>query len=308
MAATRFEALGTYAFLATRYDADLTTAEAVARLVLGDVDETCSRFRGDSDLSRVNRHPGTWVEVDALLVAAVRTALEAAHRTDGLVNPLLGHRLVELGYDRDLGLLTDSPETTAAAEVWQPVRPQDWRHIELDDGAVCIPRHTALDLGCTAKAWAADLIAAALTEQLLGPAIVSLGGDIAIAGTSREPWPISVSTHPDDPPDVLVGLDRGGLATSSTRVRHWSRNGVRRHHLLDPRTSQPAVEVWTTVTATGPTCVAANTASTAAIVLGREAPAWLAARGVTARLVGSAGVRLIGSWPVVSPTASGVPA
>ncbi|MEU4418879.1 FAD:protein FMN transferase [Nocardia salmonicida] len=96
----------------------------------------------------------------------------------------------------------------------------------------------------------------------------------------------------------LVTLDRGGLATSSTRVRRWTRRGVRRHHLLDPRTGQPATEVWRTVTATGPTCVAANTASTVAIVLGEAAPAWLAERQVTARLVARDGtVHLVGGWP-----------
>ena len=295
----RFRALGTYAFLATRRDEDLAVAESVARQVLRDVDETCSRFREDSDLSRVNQHPGSWVEVDDLLVAAVRTALEAAHATDGLVNPLLGRQLVQLGYDRDLGLLSEESQHSPDDDVWLPADPHDWRLIYLDDGAVRIPGGTALDLGCTAKAWAADLIVSAFTQRLRGSAIISLGGDIAIGGAEEdpEPWPISVSTLPDGPVETVVSLDRGGLATSSTQVRRWSKNGVGRHHLLDPRTSQPAVEVWTTVTATGATCVAANTASTAAVVLGEGAPDWLSAQGVTARLVGPAGVRLVGEWP-----------
>jgi thiamine biosynthesis lipoprotein len=68
--------------------------------------------------------------------------------------------------------------------------------------------------------------------------------------------------------------------------------------VLDPRTGLPAQEVWRTVSATGSTCSAANTATTAAIVLGEDAPAWLAAHGVTARLVATDGeVRTVGRWP-----------
>ena len=311
MSTVRFAALGSYVFLATRLPTDLPRAEALARQVLVDLDETCSRFREDSDLSRVNRQAGQWVRVDPMLVAAVRVAVDAARHTDGLVNPLLGRRLVELGYDRDLGLL-DEADDGARPAAWPPHGAYDWHRIELADDAIRIPRETALDLGATAKAWGADLIAGAHEQHLRGPALVSLGGDIALAGPPDEAWSIGVSTHPDGPVEDLITLTSGGLATSSTRVRRWSRHGVRRHHLLDPRTSQPAAEVWTTVTATGPTCVAANTASTAAIVLGAKAPAWLTGRGVTARLVGASGPCLVGGWPAAceatSGATSGVPA
>jgi thiamine biosynthesis lipoprotein len=95
-----------------------------------------------------------------------------------------------------------------------------------------------------------------------------------------------------------VWLSGGGLATSSTRVRRWTHEGRVRHHLLDPRTGLPAPEVWTTVTATGPSCVAANAASTAAVVLGHQALRWLAHAGVTARLVAIDGsVHRVGGWP-----------
>ena len=119
-----------------------------------------------------------------------------------------------------------------------------------------------------------------------------------IAGASPDPWPIAVSERPGDDADTVITLDRGGVATSSTQVRRWARAGVRRHHLLDPRTGGPALEVWRTVTATGPTCAAANAATTAAVVLGHGAPDWLESRGVTARLVGVDGeIRTTAAWP-----------
>lgn len=296
--ATRFEAWSTYVFLATRAVRDLGRAERLARRVLDDVEETCSRFRDDSDLSRVNRHAGSWVEVDPLLVHAVEVALEAARQSDGLVDPLLGRPLVELGYDRDLGLLTDDP---AAVSLTAPV-PGAWRGIELAEGALRIPPGTALDLGSSGKAWTADLIGTAYATELDGAALVSLGGDVRVSAPDGSPWPVAVSERPDGPVGTTVHLDAGGLATSSTRVRRWSRGGARHHHLLDPRTGRPAAEVWSTVTAVGPTCVAANTLTTAAVVLGADAPGWLAGRSACARLVARDGaVHVVGGWPADTP-------
>ncbi len=299
--ATRtLEALGTYVFIGTRAAEDIPEAEAIALQITRDVDETCSRFRDDSDLSRVNDHPGEWVAVDPLLVSAVESACEAARQTDGLVNPLLGRPLVLLGYDRDFALLHQSDEVVDSVEPL-PLVPDihAWQSIGIDrEGAVLIPAGTALDLGATAKAWAADLIAAAFAQTLRCSSLINLGGDIRISQADGEPWPIAIGERPDLPADVVVGLDDGGLATSSTQVRQWRRSGVRRHHIINPRTGLPATEVWRTVTATGPSCVAANIASTAAIVLGHEAPGWLTERGVSARLVsGSGDVLRVGNWP-----------
>jgi FAD:protein FMN transferase len=135
--------------------------------------------------------------------------------------------------------------------------------------------------------------------------VVSLGGDVRVAAPDGQPWSVAVSEQPGAAPATTVWLDRGGLATSSTRVRRWARGRVARHHLLDPRTGLPAPEVWRTVTATGPTCVAANTATTAAVVLGPEASGWLTARGVTARLVSADGhPHYLGGWPADSREAS----
>ena len=300
MSATTFEALGTYVFLSTRRSASVSPMHRLAVGLLSDVDRTCSRFREDSDLCRVNRHPGEWVDVDPVLVAAVATACDAARQTDGLVNPLLGRPLQQLGYDRDFGLLSEAEDDPVPTPT--PPAIGAWREIGIDpDGAVRIPAGTALDLGATGKAWAADLIAAAVTGELGVGAIISLGGDIAIAEDDGDPWPVAIATHPGDPAEVTVTLDRGGLATSSTQVRRWTRRGVHLHHLLDPRTGQPAPTTWRTVTATGPSATAANIATTAAVVLGAAAPTWLAGHDVTARLVAADGtVQTTGRWPLAA--------
>ena len=199
-------------------------------------------------------------------------------------------RSCTLGYDRDFGELAPRRTRSTCRGSTYPT----WTRgatLGLDAGRrLRVPAGTALDLGATGKAWAADLVATGLERELGVPAVVSLGGDVAGRRTRRP----AVARRRHRAPRrrarrPVVGLDPGGLATSSTQVRRWSQAGVARHHLLDPRTGRPAPEIWRTVTATGPTCVAANTASTAAVVLGAAAPAWLREHEVTARLVAADG-------------------
>lgn len=295
----RFRALGTYVHLSTT--GDLAPAVQLAEAVLAEVDRTCSRFRPDSDLVRANARAGRWTDVDPLLAAAVSVALDAARETDGLVDPCLGQALVEIGYDEDLADVLARGDGRIVPEA--TARPGAWQEVRVDpDGRVLVPAGVQLDLGATAKAWAADLLALSLLDTVGGDVLVSLGGDIRVAGSDLRAWPVLVTEHPDGVGDeldpALVSLNGGGLATSSTLVRRWRAGGVTQHHLLDPRTGRPVAPYWRTVTATGPTCVAANVATTAAIVLGAAAEDWLAARGVDARLVGTDGrVRRTGGWP-----------
>ena len=294
----RFQALGTYVHLATPGGRQLAAVERLVRGVLAEVDRTCSRFRLDSDLTRANHSPGRRVSIDPPLVEALRAAVEVARQTTGLVSPLLGRTLVQLGYDRDFNRLYDQGgHGVATAQRLPDPDPDAWRRLEIGADWVRVPAGSALDLGSTGKAWASDLCAAMVHDRLGVGVLVSLGGDIAVAGDDE--WPVEIRERAEDPDAAeSVYLTGGGLATSSTRVRRWRQAGVVRHHVLDPRTGLPADEVWRTVTATGPTCAAANAAATAAIVLGAAAPQWLDERAVDARLVAVDGsVLRLGNWP-----------
>ena len=293
---TRWRSLGTYVELCVA-DADASdAAEARARALLDLVDRTCSRFRPDSDLSRVNAGAGTWVRTDPLLVAATAAAVAAAEHTDGIVHPLLGRILVGLGYDRTFTAL--QPGRAAGARITPPPR-DSWRSIEWDADAIRIPRDTALDLGATAKAWASDLISQSIADELQTGVVLSLGGDVAVADAGRATWwPVEIRDHPDGEVGTEVEIAGGGLATSSTVVRRWTVAGVTRHHLVDPRTGAPARTRWRTVSATGPSATAANVATTAAVVLGDDAIGWLTRQSVAARLVSEDGtVTLTPGWP-----------
>lgn len=292
-----WRALGTTVQLHVVDPHELTWAAARARDVLDEVDVSCSRFRLDSDLVRANRRPGRWTAVSPVLVGALTVALEAARQTDGRVDPSLGAAMEAAGYDRTFELLARASDLPSGLP--GVVRPGAWREIELRDDAVFIPHGVRLDLGATGKAYAADLVAADLATRLDAPAAVSVGGDVAMTESPRhvaQAWPVVVgetrtdlADHPEQ--TVSLRLRAGGVATSTVRARHWTRGGREWHHVLDPSTGLPVAGTWRSVTALGHSCTAANTASTAALVLGSAATEWLEERAVAALLVDAAGRR-----------------
>jgi FAD:protein FMN transferase len=162
-----------------------------------------------------------------------------------------------------------------------------------------LPRGLQLDLGATAKARSADLTARRAAETIGVGVLVELGGDIATAGPGPEGgWQILVADSADDPACRITLHPGWALATSSTVRRAWRRGGVRLHHIVDPRTAAPAAPVWRSASVAAPTCVEANTASTAAVVLGHEATRWLGERGFTARMIDQRHrVCRVGDWP-----------
>jgi thiamine biosynthesis lipoprotein ApbE len=220
--------------------------------------------------------------------------------------------MAAVGYDRDFGLIPpDGPPvrlTVRQVPGWQQVR------LETGAGRLWLPAGAQLDLGATAKAWAADRSAGRLADRLRCGVLVSLGGDIAVAGeVPPGGWRIrvqDVTGRPEDPPNgpaATVSIRGGGLATSSTTARRWRRGGDLIHHILDPRTGLPAAPVWRTVSVAAASCVTANTASTAAIIKGRAATGWLAERRLAARLVAADGVIVtVAGWPP-DPPASAAP-
>lgn len=263
--------------------------------LLDRVDRAASRFRVDSELSRANAKAGRPVPVSMLLVDLVEAALEAAADTDGLVDPTVGRAMTAIGYDRDIAEViaapTSSTATTVAAGRWQQVQ------VRRDTGLLTVPVGASLDLGATAKAFVADLAAATLAARYDTAVYVELGGDVAVAGDRRGGWTLNVAER-EGGAGELITLLGGGITTSTTTVRRWQRAGRPVHHIVDPRTGEPAAEYWRTVTVAADSALHANTASTGAIVLGREALDWLEKRNLAARLVATDGrVSVTSAWP-----------
>jgi thiamine biosynthesis lipoprotein len=305
----QWRALGTYVVLIVADGPRAGQARGRAEHLLAQVDAACSRFRADSDLVRANAQAGSWCPVSPLLVEAVEVALAVAAETGGLVDPTLGLALAANGYDRDLSEVRTRPASPGppgpSALPAPPLRTGAWREVATDPaGRVRVPEGVALDLGATGKAFACDRIVAALADDLGLDCLLSLGGDVAMGRASRleHHWSVSVSERPGGEIAETIPLDRGAVATSTTVHRTWTAHGRVQHHLLDPATGTPVRRTWRTVTARATSCVQANAATTASLVLGEQAPAWLSGRRIPARLVAQdGGVLTLGSWPELLP-------
>lgn len=284
----------------------LPIARAELTMELAAIDLACSRFRADSEISHVLDHVGESVPIGPLLAEAIRVSLRAAELSDGLVDPTVGSAVRALGYVCDF--------SAVAAESDEPAPPAHaapgWWRVSLDDqstpATVLVPEGTLLDLGATAKALAADRAATRIATQTGCGVVVNLGGDLSTAGPTPEGgWQVRVrddhaASRVTAGPTVRIAS--GGLATSSTTVRTWQRAGRVLHHIVDPRTGDVPAPVWRTVSVAAGSCVDANTASTAAIILGERAPHWLARRRLPARLVSNEGaVTTVCGWPDDDP-------
>ena len=301
IARASLRAFGSTAVVAVTAPPALPTARRLLVAGLRALDLACSRFRPDSELVRLNAGAPEPVAASALLRELVRVALYAAEATGGLVDPTVGRALRLAGYDRTIVRL-ELRDGRLVRPLFEPAG--RWREVEVDDtrGTVRLPRGVELDLGATAKAHAADRVAAAAAAATGAGVLVSIGGDVAVAGEPPDGgWTVGVhERHTAAPEEVAarVSLSTGGLASSGTRVRRWTTAAGELHHILDPRTGRPATGPWTTASVAAATCADANAASTAAIVLGEEAPAWLERRRLPARLARADGSALaVAGWP-----------
>ena len=313
-AAAAWRALGTEVRLVVTDSRCLAQARSLLEQDLAAVDLACSRFRADSEIcalqatGQANGQASGQAEgqqVSPLLAEAIAVALRAAELTDGDVDPTVGAAMSAIGYDRDFERID---RTGPAAQLTVRTVP-GWREVHLEGRMLTMPAGIQLDLGATAKAWAADRSAARIARRTGCGVLVSLGGDIAVAGPGPEGgWRIrvqDVTGSPDETPAgpyALIAIRNGGLATSSTTARRWQRGGDVLHHILDPRTGLPAEPVWRTVSVAAGTCADANAASTAAVIRGRAALGWLARLGLPARLVDATGVVFtVAGWPEDAP-------
>jgi thiamine biosynthesis lipoprotein len=279
LAAATWEALGMAVLVQVRDAGSLADARGVLEEELAAADAAYSPWRQDTELERLHRAAGRGLrEVGPVLYDAISGALEAAAQTQGALDPTVGTLLGPAASGR--------PGVRRVPGWWQVVCDPDRR-------AVRLPAGVRLDLGATGKALIADRAVARIAAAGPGTGVlVAVGGDLACAGPAPDGgWVVRVAEdHRAAAGGQLIRLSAGGLATSSTTVRG--------RHILDPATGRPPAAPWRTASVAAATCTDANAASTAAVVLGVRAPAWLAAHGLPARLVAADGsVRPVAGWP-----------
>lgn len=276
----------------------LDPARAMVTTYLDEVDLAASRFRPDSEVSLLAKSTAAAHPVSPLLSGLVHAALDAARSTDGGVDPTLGQVLTHLGYGSSGPGSTSTPSPLPKFKL-SVHRTATWHDVSVRDDILRMPPGTLLDLGATAKAHAADHCAVKIAAELGCGVLVSLGGDLRVAGP--EPiggWNVLVKDGEDEPESQIRLSGAQAVATSSTLHRVWRRRGRLMHHVIDPQTRASAAAVWRTVSVAAPTCLRANTLSTYGVVLGAAALEMLDAEGVAARLVDANGqAYTLGGWP-----------
>ena len=210
---------------------------------LSSLDEACSRFRPDSELRKLERSSrGRPVAVSPLLFEVLEVACAVAVKTAGTVDPTVGSAIISLGYDRDFDQIE---EPGWSGRRHRPRPAPGWWRVELDprERTVVVPSGIRIDVGATAKAWAADRAARTIAFRLGGGALVNLGGDVAVAGPPPTGgWSVGIAeycTTPGEAVDQVVAVHAGGLATSGTTARSWMHHGRRVHHIIDPWSGEP---------------------------------------------------------------------
>jgi len=297
-------ALGTDVHLLATRPEVLPEALHLVHDYLATVDRAVSRFRPDSEVCRLAEHARSGpVQARISQTAAdyLSAALDMAALTDGIVDPTVGAAVIASGYDADIDVVRERGASQRQTSTRRDPAPlPGWQSVSLIGRDVAVPQWCVLDVGATGKAYAADRIADALSRTLHGGFLVDLGGDVAVCGPPPPGgWRVSLEPPASARRDhQIVTITTQAVATSSTQVRTWDVDGVARHHIVDPRSGMTAPAIWSQVTCVATSALLANAASTAAIVLGEDAPAWLAARGIPARLDRPGEPpTLVGDWP-----------
>jgi thiamine biosynthesis lipoprotein len=275
---------------------------AVMRIEL--LEQCWSRFRSDSELSRLNAHAGRGpVAVSGDLQALVETMVAAWQWTEGAVDATVLGSMVALGYDADFTLVVTSVPQSQRAQPGHPIelrdksaaggrfRPQvrltpgmGMGDVGLEPGHVTLPAGVGLDPGAIGKGLAGDIVTQELIDAGAHAVLVSIGGDVVTRGDHT--WRVSLRddrTPERDEIDVIeLAGAHGAVATSSVLRRRWAD----RHHVIDPLTGQPVQSDVLQATVVADCGWRAEAGATVAVVRGSASETWLASRGCTAYLLG----------------------
>jgi thiamine biosynthesis lipoprotein len=253
----------------------------LVRALFEERDARFSRFRPSSELSRVNALPLGLTLVSGEFASMLTLSLDAARATDGLVTPAVGGAIVAAGYDRDFDRLP--PDVGAVV----PAAVPSWHSISVHGGGLLRTDTVQLDLNGVVKGKTVDD-----ALELAGSGWVSAGGDVAALD------PVVVGL----PGGGSIALHDGGLATSSVAKRRWLADAVPQNHLIDPRTGRPTTSPWRDVSVAARSCLVADVAAKAALLLGAAGPAWLDERNLAGRFVSHTGaVTLNETWLARAP-------
>lgn len=247
------------------------------------IEDLCSRFREDSELSQLNRQLGLEVPVSEELFAILQTALRFYEETDGIFNPGILVALENSGYTKSIEQIKGR-EISGIAD-FSPAFSLASKPFHLAHTKTAATLLTKLDLGGIAKGWVIDQAAELLAQ--FGFGFINVGGDIRIFGAL--PRPLNIGIEDPFEPDKMISaiqVQTGAIATSTSMKRCWSVNGANKHHLIDPSTGDASKSTIVSATVTAPTAVQADVWAKVALLLGEEkGKKWIRKKGTKAVLV-----------------------
>ncbi len=218
------------------------------------------------DIGNINTHAGEFVQVGEEVYRLLSDCVELSRQTDGAFDITVG-RYVDLWGFRSQTRVSSDEEIAEAADF------VGWEKIELADGKIKIPTGMQLDLGAVAKGWAAGKLKEVIAEYGVESAILSLGGNVTTLGKKPDGTLFNVAIRdPDDPDAYLDSVQVSDLAvvTSGSYMRYFDQDGVRYHHIIDPKTGKPAESGLVSVTVMCTDDTAADALATAFFVMGAQ--------------------------------------
>jgi FAD:protein FMN transferase len=243
-----------------------------ARTFIEQSERRFSRFLPYSELSILNRSGGSWVVVSEDLLDMLRLSANYFQETGALFDPSILPDLERVGYDRSMDKIRELGENSSLAPA-RTLGPRfDELELDLKRSQVRLPQGMGVDLGGIAKGWIVEK-AAALLGNYSAACAVSAGGDICFIGEPMDgsKWRVQLE-DPRDPAQslALLRVGAGAVVTSSVAKRSWVQAGAARHHLIDPRTGEPACSDWLSITMLGPQITAAEAWAKALLIGGEE--------------------------------------
>ena len=247
--------------------AEQKTVDDAMRLVR-DYERVLSKTIENSDVYKLNHAEGKPVEVNPETAELLRLAVEVSKNSSGAFDVTIAPLSALWDFTAEQPSLPDAAAlSVAAAHV-------DYRNILIEGNTVTLRNGAEIDLGGIAKGYIADRVAAFLKDQCVRHACINMGGNVVVFGGKPDGsfWSIGVrdpNGSPEQSEEVL-SLSDGAIVTSGNYERFFELDGVRYHHILDPKTGMPIDNGVASVTIIGDCSALADALSTACFVLGPE--------------------------------------
>ncbi|XOQ48790.1 MAG: FAD:protein FMN transferase [Eubacteriales bacterium] len=266
-------AMGTYV-QQTVYGKNGQQAAKAAAQKIGELENLISWRHSDSDVTKLNQASGSdWVSIDPKTAEILQKSLDVADKSYGAFDPTI----LPVSSLWDFG--GENQHLPSKEEIQKYLKYVNYQELRVDtqESTASLKRHyMAVDLGAVGKGAACDEAVAAYKQAGAESGIIAVGGSVGVFGTKKDgtPWNIAVrDPHSSETQSTSLGaidLRSGYVSTSGTYEKHFTKDGVTYHHLLNPKTGYPENNGLVSVTVVCDNGALSDALSTACFVLGRE--------------------------------------